>query len=115
MTVQDDAGYSPEGADPFNAQANTALLRYKVAQLERAIETRDRELERANEARDREVEELRREIQAIEERNAARDRERAALERKQLIWGITFLGGVVISLGTLIWNNLATIIGRPMP
>ena len=33
------------------------------------------------------------EIALIERRNTDRDHERQALERKQLLWGITFLGG----------------------
>lgn len=44
------------------------------------------------------------EIAMIEKRNQERDHTRASLERNQLIWGIMFLGGVIMSLGTVIWN-----------
>lgn len=44
------------------------------------------------------------EIHSIEERNETRDRERAAMERKQLVWGITFLGGIIMTLAGVIWS-----------
>lgn len=49
------------------------------------------------------------EIAKIERRNEERDRERAALERTQLIWGITFLGGIIMTLGTVIWSYRSVI------
>lgn len=44
------------------------------------------------------------EIAEIEARNIKRDQERQALERKQLLWGITFLGGIIMTLGSVIWS-----------
>ena len=43
-------------------------------------------------------------IASIDRRNDERDQERSALERKQLLWGITFLGGIIITLGGVIWS-----------
>ena len=44
------------------------------------------------------------ELKQVEDRNEARDRERAAMERKQLVWGITFLGGIIMTLAGVIWS-----------
>ena len=54
------------------------------------------------------------EIALIERRNADRDHERQALERKQLLWGITFLGGIIVTLGSVLWNY-RTVIFRGQP
>ena len=54
------------------------------------------------------------EIALIERRNTDRDHERQALERKQLLWGITFLGGIIVTLGSVLWNY-RTVIFRGQP
>ena len=53
---------------------------------------------------------LKEEIQAIESRNRERDAARAELERRQLVYGISFLGGVIMSLVTVIWNFRSVIL-----
>lgn len=52
------------------------------------------------------------EIAAIEERNARRDREREERERQWLKWGIMTIGGIAMTLFSVIWVNLNVIIGR---
>ena len=54
------------------------------------------------------------EIALIGRRNTDRDHERQALERKQLLWGITFLGGIIVTLGSVLWNY-RTVIFRGQP
>lgn len=44
------------------------------------------------------------ELETIEQRNLDRDRERQMLERKQLLYGVTFLGGIIMTLGSVIWS-----------
>lgn len=58
---------------------------------------------------ERESKELRDHLQNVEARNERRDQERADLERKQLLWGIMFLGSVIMSLGGVIWSYRAVI------
>lgn len=54
------------------------------------------------------------ELAAIEDRNAQRDRERAAQEQKQLLYGISFLGGIILTLFGVIWNFRGVIFrGQP--
>ncbi len=72
------------------------LLAYRVSQLEKLVQDQAAELA------------------AIEERNAQRDRERAAQEQKQLLYGISFLGGIILTLFGVIWNFRGVIFrGQP--
>lgn len=60
------------------------------------------------------VSEQAKELAAIESRNAERDAERDKKERNQLIAGILFLGGVITTLATVIWNYRSVIFkGNP--
>lgn len=43
-------------------------------------------------------------LRQVEERNEERDRERAKAERNQLLAGITFLGGIILTLFGVIWR-----------
>lgn len=49
------------------------------------------------------------ELKSIEARLAARDAERSAAERKQLITGIIFLGGIITTLAGVLWTYRAVI------
>lgn len=51
-----------------------------------------------------EIEEVKVHIRNLETRAERRDEERAARERKNLIWGITFLGGVITTLIGVVWK-----------
>lgn len=53
---------------------------------------------------ERQVREQADELKTIEDRLAARELERTAAERKQLLAGIIFLGGVITTLGGVIWS-----------
>lgn len=44
------------------------------------------------------------EIALIEKRNQERDQERVSTERKQLLTGVTFLGGIIMTLAGVIWS-----------
>lgn len=70
---------------------NWTLLRYRVDE------------------QSREIRELKDHVDALEKRAVERDRERSAQERKQLMAGISFLGAVIITLGSLIWSYRAVI------
>jgi len=65
---------------------NLAMALYRIGELEKIAK------------------DLAAEVASIERRNQERDVTRAALERSQLKWGIMFFGGVIMSLGTVIWN-----------
>ena len=67
------------------------LLPYRVDQLEK------------------ELARLTKELEDIDARNQARDEARVALERKQLVWGISVLGAAVMTLAGVIWSYRAVI------
>ena len=69
----------------------TTVALYRISELERQIKVQADE------------------IAQIERRNEERDAARVAMERKQLLWGITFLGGVIMTLGTVIWSYRSVI------
>ncbi|WP_428516261.1 hypothetical protein [Roseovarius sp.] len=70
---------------------NWTLLRYKVDE------------------QSREIRELRDHVEKLEKRAVERDQERSAQERKQLLAGISFLGAVIITLGSVLWSYRAVI------
>ena len=67
------------------------VLAYRVSQLEADLEK------------------MAAEMAAIDARNQARDEARVALERKQLVWGISVLGAAVMTLAGVIWSYRAVI------
>ena len=78
-------------------------------ELRRSLEWQIAEMKRELESQDEEIKRQAVEIRQIEERNDQRDRERAALERRQLIAGITFLGGIILTLIKVIWEYRSAI------
>jgi hypothetical protein len=46
----------------------------------------------------------------LEDRQQAFEARDAKRERNQLVWGISFLGGVVVVLGSLVWSHLPSIV-----
>ncbi|QFT81155.1 hypothetical protein FIU89_11095 [Roseovarius sp. THAF27] len=56
-----------------------------------------------------EIRDLKSHVEKLEKRAVERDQERSAQERKQLLAGISFLGAVIITLGSVLWSYRAVI------
>lgn len=73
------------------------LTEYRLAEAEKSIE-----------AQQQEISSLRDTLQKMQADSAER-------ERKRLLWGITSLGAVLMTMSGVLWQHLGTIIGGPKP
>lgn len=75
----------------------TLLLEYRITELERRLEAQFTRFERTTEEQEKQ-------IKILEEKITKRENERDVEEKKKLIWGISFLGSIILSLLGIIWN-----------
>ncbi len=95
MSAPNDDMFPPAAPGPFDWQSRLGLLAYKVTQLEEG-----RKEDKAV------IASLKVELETLETTMAER-------ERKQLVAGISALGGLVLTLFGLIWSYRSIIVRGP--